>query len=82
MSDTRVIVSDGKAWTVSLPNNHDTSWTYSDTWMYAAAYVSAILHGFSEERAAQVAEAIVYTRLYPGIGFNRDLEADCKKVYC
>ena len=77
-----MIVSDGKAWTVTLPDNHDPSWTHSDTWTYAAAYVSGILHGFSKERADQVAEAIVYTLLYPGIKFTKDLEADCKKVYC
>ena len=82
MSDTRVIVSDGKPWTVTLPKNHDPSWTLSDTWTYSAAYVSALLHGFSEVRADQIAEAIVYMRLYPGIVFNTTLEADCKKVYC
>jgi len=82
MSDTRVIVSDGKAWTVVLPKNHDLSWTHADSWTYAAAYVSGILQGFSEEKAGKVAEAIVHTRMYPGIEFNKELEADCKLVYC
>jgi len=82
MSDTHVIVCAGKVWTVVIPTHHDPCWTHADSWTYAAAYVSGILQGFTEERAGQVAEAIVYTKMYPGILFNRELEADCKLVYC
>jgi len=82
MSDTRVIVSDGKVWTVVLPKNHDPSWTSADSWTYAAAYIASLRQGFTTERAEQVAEAIVHTRLYPGIRIMNDLESDCKKVYC
>lgn len=66
--------------TVALPRGHDPTWTSSDKYFYAARLVAAQESGFSPKRAAQLAEAAVSKRLYPGLEFDRVMEADLEKL--
>lgn len=68
-------------WTsVSLPKGIDPTWSESDNYFYAARFVAAQESGFSEKRSVQLAEAAVSKRLYPGLEFDRVLEADLKAL--
>jgi hypothetical protein len=81
----RLVLSEGQWISVSLPKGRDPSWTVADEYAFAAAYASAIRRfGLAEAsahaRATNVAEAIVFRRLYPGIVFDKGLERDIQSI--
>ena len=79
---TQLILSNTNTWiSVAAPKGHDPCWNSSDVWRYSALWVMAKEKGFSEQRAEQVAEAIVNRRLYPGLVYQKDLENDILAIY-
>jgi hypothetical protein len=73
-----VLVFSKNTWTqVALPVGHDPSWVEADGFFYAATFVAAAAI-FSQERALIIAEAAVHKRLYPGIMYDKQLEADLR----
>lgn len=79
--NSKIVFSNGKWISVRLPVGRDSSWTSSAEWMYANAWVSSIEIGMTENRAEQVAEAIVFKYLYPGVTYDTYLTADIKRCY-
>jgi hypothetical protein len=75
----RLVLSEGQWISVSLPKGRDPSWTVADEYAFAAAYASAIRR-FGGARATNIAEAIVFRRLYPGIVFDKGLERDIQSI--
>ena len=73
--------SKGRWISVNLPIGRDSSWTVSSEWMYANAWASGVASGMTEERAEQVAEAIVIQRLYPGVEYDKSLTSDMKRCF-
>jgi len=77
----RIVFSKGRWISVPLPIGRDPCWTTSSEWMYANAWASAIRSGFTEQRAEQIAEAIVLRNLYPGITYDTRLLSDMEQCY-
>ena len=71
----RLVFSDGKWVTISLPIGHDPSWTDADKWVYAAAYVAVSIR--FPEKAESLAEAIVFKRVY-SVSYDKKMEQDIK----
>jgi hypothetical protein len=83
----RLVLSEGQWISVSLPKGRDPSWTVADEYAFAAAYASAIrsfgqaeASASAHAKATNVAEAIVFRRLYPGIVFDKGLERDIQSI--
>lgn len=76
-----ILILGSSGWTsVSLPKGFDPTWSDADKYFYAARFVAAQESGFSEKRSAQLAEAAVSKRLYPGLEFDCILEVDLRKL--
>ena len=69
----RLVFSDGKWVTISLPIGHDPSWTDADKWVYATAYAAASIR--FPEKAESLAEAIVFKRMY-SVSYDKKMEQD------
>jgi hypothetical protein len=79
--NSRVVFSKGRWISVNLPIGRDSSWTVSSEWIYANAWAAGVALGMTEERAEQVAEAIVMQLLYPGVEYDKCLTADMKRCF-
>jgi len=77
----RIVFSKGRWISVPLPIGRDPAWTTSSEWIYANAWAAAIRSGFSEQRAEQIAEAIVIQNLYPGVVYDTRLSSDMQRCY-
>jgi hypothetical protein len=79
--NSKIVFSEGVWITVFLPKDRDPSWTIADEWVYASAWASAQRQGFTTIRSEQIGEAIVISRLYKGVKFDKSLTADIEKCY-
>jgi hypothetical protein len=65
---------------VTPPVGHDPCWVEGDMFFFAIAWLSARGKGFPKTRATQIAEALVSKRLYPGLGYDKELEGDIQSL--
>ena len=76
----RLVLSNTNTWIpVKLPTGMDPLWFDSDYWYYATVWLSAVERGFTEKRAAQIAEAMTNRRLYE-VTYEDTLEKDISKI--
>ena len=68
---TVVIFSDNKFVEVDAPDD-----LKGEEMLYGTLYLSLLQKGLAVAKAAVVAEAAVYKRLYPGLSYGRVLEDD------
>jgi hypothetical protein len=71
-----LVFSRGKWLNIPLPHIVDRMWSPQHTFIYATVAQQFAMKGFSEARAAQLAEAYVYKQLCPGLKYDRNLEQD------
>jgi hypothetical protein len=75
---SKIVFSNGNWIKVFLPKYKDPSWTNADEMIFATVWVAAKeIKG--DERATQIAEAVVYKRMYPGLLYDKRLETDIKE---
>jgi hypothetical protein len=69
-----LVFSKGEWVTVPLPPDHLT-WSFSDKLYYGSIWAFAIREKhLNEQQASQIAEAVVFQRLYPGITMSPDMQ--------
>jgi hypothetical protein len=74
-----LVFSKGEWITVPLPSDQ---WSFSDQLLYGNVYAYATRErNVSLERACQIAEAVVFKRLYPGTVMNSELEKLISWIY-
>ena len=61
---------------IPLPHIVDRMWSPQHNFIYATVAQQFLVKGFSEARAAQLAEAYVYKQLCPGLTYDRNLEQE------
>jgi len=71
-----LVFSRGKWANIPLPHIVDRMWSPQHNFIYATVAQQFLLKGFSEARAAQLAEAYVYKQLCPGLTYDRALEQE------
>ena len=65
------------------PRVCDKQWGYEDSFVAGAAFRGAVKAGFSEERAAMLAEAAGYKNIFKGLLYPVEVERDlrrCKRI--
>jgi hypothetical protein len=76
-----LVFSKGEWITVPLPSD-STSWSFSDKLYYGSVWAFATREkGLDAQRASQIAEAVVFQRLYPGITMSADMERLYQYLY-
>ena len=75
-----LVFSRGKWLNIALPHIVDRMWTTEQTFVYATAVQQFVVRGFSEVRAAQLAEAYVYKQACPGLKYDRPLEEEIQSL--
>ncbi len=69
-----LVFSKGEWITVPLPSDSE-SWSFHDQLLYGNVFALATReHNVPSETASQIAEAVVFKRLYPGMVMNPELE--------
>lgn len=75
-----LVFSRGKWLNIPLPHIVDRMWSPQHNFIYATAAQQFVVKGFSEARAAQLAEAYVYKELCPGLKYDRSTEKDLQEL--
>ncbi len=76
-----LVFSKGEWITVPLPPDSIT-WSFSDQLLYGSVWAFATREKqLDEQRASQIAEAVVFQRLYPGITMSSDMECLYQYLY-
>lgn len=78
----KLVFSNG-AWVhVKIPANVDPCWMTEDIWYYASVCAAALDKlKCDEKRAAVIAEAAVYKRIYKDMVYDAKLEEDIASVF-
>ena len=71
-----VVFSDNRFVEVRVPEGLE-----GEELVYATFFCSFLQKGWDEAKARRVAEAAVYKRLYPGLGYGKMLEGELKELY-
>jgi hypothetical protein len=71
-----LVFSRGKWLNIALPHVVDRMWSPQHNFIYATVAQQFVVKGFSEARAAQLAEAYVYKQICPGLKYDRALEQE------
>lgn len=71
-----VVLSKNKFIEVDVPKGME-----GEEYYYATLLLHLIGKGWEGKRAKQVAEAAVYKRLYPGLGYGKSIEEDLLNMY-
>jgi len=75
----RLVFSNGKWVTISLPIGHDPCWTDADKWVYASASASASSR-CTQGKAEQLAEALVFKRIYK-VSYDKTMEKQINNLW-
>jgi hypothetical protein len=76
-----LVFSKGEWITVTLPPDHET-WSFSDQILYGTTYAFATREKyFQPDQASQIAEAVVFKRLYPGMMMRPEIEHLLQYLY-
>lgn len=74
-----LVFSKGEWITVPLPSEQ---WSFQDQLLYGNVYAYATRErNVPSEKASQIAEAVVFKRLYPGTVMNNELEKLISWIY-
>ena len=71
-----LVFSRGKWLNITLPHIVDRMWSPQHNFIYATITEQFVVKGFSEARAAQLAEAYVYKQICSGLKYDRVLEQE------
>ena len=71
-----LVFSRGKWVNIPLPCIVDRAWTAQHNLVYATVAEQFMVKGFSEPKAAQLAEAYVYKQLCPGLKYAHAVEKE------
>jgi|MesohylFT_1024984.scaffolds.fasta_scaffold138022_2 hypothetical protein len=78
----KIVFSNGEWVYVNIPANVDPCWMTEDIWYYATVCAAALRTlGCDEKRAAVIAEAAVYKRIYKDMVYDAKLEEDISSVF-
>ncbi len=78
----KIVFSNGEWVHVKIPANVDPCWLTEDIWYYATVCAAALRTlACDEKRAAVIAEAVVYKRIYKDIVYDAKLEEDISSVF-
>ena len=78
----KLVFSNGEWVHVKIPANVDPCWMTEDIWYYASVCAAALrILGCDEKRAAVIAEAAVYKRIYKDMVYDAKLEEDISSVF-
>jgi hypothetical protein len=78
----KLVFSNGEWVHVKIPSNVDPCWMTEDIWYYASVCAAALrILGCDEKRAAVIAEAAVYKRIYKDMVYDAKLEEDISAVF-
>lgn len=68
----------GKWVEIRLPSPLDKTWSQDDHFTYVSIIIKCRKMGLSEEKASQVAEAVIFKMKYEGIRYEASLEKEIK----
>jgi len=78
----KIVFSNGEWVYVNIPANVDPCWMTEDIWYYATVCAAALDKlKCDEKRAAVIAEAAVYKRIYKDMVYDAKLEEDISSVF-
>jgi hypothetical protein len=78
----KIVFSNGVWVHVKIPANVDPCWMTEDIWYYATVFAAAIRTlACDEKRAAVIAEAAVYKRIYKDMVYDAKLEEDISSIF-
>ncbi len=65
---------------VELPSPLDKSWSQDDIFTYVSIFMKCRKNGFSDEKASQLSEAIIYKKKCVGLRYEAYIEKEIKDL--
>lgn len=63
---------------LKLPSPMDRSWSQDDTFTYISIFMKCRKNGLTDDKASQLAEAIVYKKKCEGLRYEPHIEKEIK----